>query len=121
MAKADPQMLWNEANILLLAAEKEVNRAEEDMVTHLVCMNSRQSIINYLKGYLLDNGIDPIEPNTMASLLNQCMGIDDKFSKLDLSPINCRFEVGHEDYCLEIEKVSECIEVAQLAKSLAVS
>ena len=68
--------LYSEADQLLRAANAEMNRAAEDAVTHLICHHSRQSIINYLKGFLLGKTIKPAEPVTMASLLAQCAEVD---------------------------------------------
>jgi hypothetical protein len=45
--------LFAMAEELLMAAELEQQRAEEDVVSHLICHHSRQSISNFLAGYIL--------------------------------------------------------------------
>lgn len=118
MQSTESQVLYSEADQLLRAADMEINRAEEDAVTHLICHNSRQSIVNYLKGYLLLRGAEPIEPVTMAGLLKQCSKIDTRFKDLDFSQIQCRFESQDKDYCLDLETVGECFRIARKTEEL---
>ena len=113
--------LIQEADQLLVAAQEEFNRAEEDAITHAVCFNSRQSIINYLSSFLLQNQVAIQTPATMASLREQCRAIDTRFSILDLSNIHCRFESDHQEYCLDAAQVDECFEVANQARGLVMA
>ena len=109
------------AEQLLTAAIHEVERSEEDVVTHLVCANSRQSLSNYLAGFLIRRQIEVEHPVTLNSLLEQCKSIDARFETIDLTPVHCRFDANERDYCLEPEQVDACIKIAQQAKSIVLA
>lgn len=113
--------LIQEADQLLATAKKELNRAEEDAITHAVCFNSRQSIINYLSSFLLQNQVEIKQPATMASLRDQCRAVDTRFSILNLDNIHCRFESDHQEYCLDVAQVEECFQVADQARGLVMA
>lgn len=113
-------ILVNEADQLLNRAIEELERSEEDVTAYLVCHNSRQSIINYLAAYLIKNGTDIKEPATMGSLMNQCRNLDGRFDLIDISQIDCRHEAESEEYCLNVEKVSDCLRIAKQTRGIAV-
>ena len=115
------QVLFSSAEDLYKNAEKETMRSQEDVVTHMLCYNSRQAIINYLHGFLLKYNVGPVEPITMASLLEQCKDIDGRFGLADITPINCRFETHDRDYCLEREQVDRCFESATQVRNIVMS
>ena len=96
----------------LKVAKQELFRPEEDMVTYLVCKNSQHAIENYLKGYLLKNGVDIEDCNTIDSLYNQCLIINKNFEKVDLSDFQCRAQNLDSRFCTEIPKVSNCFDAA---------
>ena len=119
MTQYEIQPLMDEADSLLASAESELMRAEEDIVTHMVCNHSRQSIMNYMKGFLYSNNQEPQEPCTLQSLKHQCLGIDEKFDDLDFSDLDCRFEIAPESYCYSVEKVEKCVAIARKARDLS--
>lgn len=109
----------NNANKFLLNAVKKLNEAkkelfrpEEDIVTYLVCKNSQFAIENYLKGYLLKNGVDSSEYKTIDSLYEQCKLINKDFEKVDLSDFECKSYQPNSGYCNEVSKVSNCFDSA---------
>lgn len=110
--------LYAVADQLLQDAELEMDRSAEDVVTHLVCRNSRQSIENYLTGYLLDKLVSLPHPVTLAGLLEHCKTVDSRFADLDFTPIHCRFEEEDKDYCLATETVETCLRIARHAEQL---
>lgn len=110
--------LWDEADQLLMQADTELNRPEEDVVSPLVCNISRLAIRKYLTGYLMKNGIEPDIPTTMGSLLEQCCSHNRKFKDIDFSPINCHNEEHDNDYCLSVEEVGGCYKVAQFTEDI---
>lgn len=114
-------ILFNEAHKLLTAAEHEQDRAVEDVVTHLICVNSRQSLSNFLAGFILRRQIPVQHPVSLSSLLDQCKSLDARFESLDLSQVHCRFEKHDRDYCLESNQVDTCIKVAQQAREIIMS
>ena len=106
------------ADELLGAAEEETQRSEEDVVTHLICVNSRQSLANYLAGFLMQRNIAINQPITLQGLLDQCKTIDARFEEIDLTPMHCRCETHDNDYCLDLEQVDQCMHIARWARSV---
>ena len=119
MSSEHVKELYTEANELMHVVGEEMNRPEEDAIAHLVCHNSRLSINKYLSGFLMQRGITPVTPVTLASLLEQCQGIDERFKNLDFSGIHCQFDANpDEHYCLEMDKVGGCYQVARQVRGL---
>jgi spore coat polysaccharide biosynthesis protein SpsF (cytidylyltransferase family) len=112
------QNLVDEANQLLDMAKEEMDRSEEDVVTHLVCKNSRLSMVKYMEAYLLEKGVKVRWPITPDKLLQQCRTLDERFNELDLSAVACRFDSEDDDYCLELDMAGHCYDLAEQAKSL---
>lgn len=115
------QVLLSTAEDLYKTAEDETMRSQEDVVTHMLCYNSRLAIINYLQGFLIKNNVEAEEPITMANLLEQCKEIDARFELADISPINCRFETHDRDYCLERDQVDRCFESATHIRNIVMA
>ena len=121
MATDKSASLFTIGDELLNAALHENDRAAEDVVTHLICVNSRQSLSNYLAGFLIQKNIEVIHPVSLASLLQQCKSVDARFESVDLSQMYCRDHMHDKDYCLGQEQVEECIRVAQHARWIVMS
>ena len=121
MEKQNVDVLIKEADQLLERASEEIQRSEEDVIAYMVCHSSRQSIVNYLASYLINHGEVLKEPVTMDTLMDQCRSLDGRFNLIDISPIACSHEVNEEDYCTNISKVTECLEIAKLTRGIAVN
>ncbi len=100
------------------SAREELMRADEDVITHEVCVNARRAIYNYLKAFLLQNGVEPSEPVTMYTLLGQCQALDARFELVTLEDLHCRFTANPENYCLTIEQVEDCLGIARQIKGI---
>ena len=118
MLHDDIDKLLDYANELLLAAEHENERSEEDVVTHLICVNARQAIANYFAGFLMQRKVAVNQPVSLQGLLDQCKDVDARFQSIDLTPIQCRCETHDKDYCIDHEQVDECMRIAQHARSI---
>jgi hypothetical protein len=110
-------ILLEEADKMLQSAEEEMMRAEEDVIAHSVCFNSRQAILNYLTFFLFSRGVRPETPITMAGLMEQCRAIDPRFENLSLANIQCRHDKDEKEYCLSTAQVGQCFKVAGQARS----
>ena len=110
--------LQSEANQLLAEAQVQILKAEEDVVTHLVCQNSRKSMVNYLSGFLLQKGIEPQSTTSLTILKEQCKKLDPKFDLLDFSSMACRHEKQPEEFCMTIDEVGHCLTLAKQTKKL---
>lgn len=106
------KQLFKDASKKLNEANKELYRPKEDVVSYVVCKNSQYAIENYLKGFLLKNGINPNEYKTIDSLYKQCVIINKDFEKVNLSDFNCKSHNIEARYCNEVSKVSNCFDVA---------
>ena len=93
-------------------ANKELFKPEEDIVTYLVCKNSQYAIENYLKGYLLKNGVNPTEHKTINSLYEQCIIINENFKNVDLTEFKCKAHNLDSRFCNEVSKVNNCFDIA---------
>jgi hypothetical protein len=113
--------LFTFAEELLAAAEHEQQRAEEDVVSHLICNNSRQSISNYLAGFLLQKNVAIEHPVSMASLQEQCKAVDARFESLDFTVFNCRWDTHDRNYCLDQDLVNDCLKVAQHVREIVLA
>lgn len=100
------------AQVKLDEAKKELFRPEEDIVSYLVCKNSQFAIENYLKGYLLKNGVDIEDCTTIDNLYDQCLVINKNFEKVDLSDFQCKGHNLDSRFCTEIPTVTNCFDTA---------
>lgn len=121
MEKKNADLLIQEADQMLSSAEKEMQRSEKDVTAYTVCFSSRQSIVNYLSSYLLKNGIELKKPVTMASLMEQCRAEDGRFDLIDISQIYCRHDEEDKEYCLNVEKVNQCLRIAKQTREIAIN
>jgi len=96
----------------LKVANAELNKPEKDVVTYSVCKNSQLAIENYLKGYLLQNGIEASNYKTIDSLYEQCVKINKNFEKVDLSDLRCQSHKIDSTFCNEVSRVSNCHSIA---------
>ena len=99
-------------------ANKELKKPKEDVVTYAVCKNAQYAIENYLKGFLLTNGVDPGNLKTIESLYEACKKINSKFEQVDLSEFNCKSGNLDSRYCSEVSKVSSCFDAADYLDTL---
>jgi len=120
MRQQNADLLIQEADKLVEFASHEIERAEEDVATHAVCFNARQSIVNYLSAYLERNNADQPEPSTMAALLEACRNIDGRFNLIDISDIGCKHDAEHDAYCMDVEKVTDCLRIAKQTRAIAI-
>ena len=104
--------LFDDAIGKLNEANEELFRPEEDIVSFVVCKNSQFAIENFLKGFLLKNGIDPSNFKTIDSLYEQCKLINKNFEKVNLSDFDCKSHNLDSRYCNEVSKVSNCFDIA---------
>lgn len=110
--KTKANNLFDEAIEKLNEASEELFRPEEDVVTYAICKNAQFAIENYLKGFLLNNDVDPSNYKTIESLYNQCKMINVKFEEIDISGVGCKSYEIDSRYCNEVSKVSNCFDIA---------
>ncbi|MBT8299285.1 MAG: HEPN domain-containing protein [Maribacter sp.] len=104
--------LYEEAIQKLKEANDELCRPEEDVVSQLVCSNSQHAIVNYLKGFLIENGIDFNSEDTIDTLYEQCKSINKHFEEVHLSGFDCNAHKDESRFCNESTKFSRCFDIA---------
>ena len=104
--------LFDNAIEKLNEANEELLKPKEDVVSYLVCKNAQHAIENYLKGYLLQNGIDPNHYRTIDSLYKHCKKINKNFKEINLSDFDCKSYKMDSRHCDEVSKVGNCFEIA---------
>ena len=110
--KIKAKQLFDEAIERLNEANEELFRPKEDIVSYSICKNAQYAIENYLKGFLLQQGVDASEYLTIDTLFEQCKKINPNFEKVDLSDLECKSHKLDSRYCNEVSKVSNCFDVA---------
>jgi HEPN domain-containing protein len=103
--------LFDKAIQKLRAANDELCRPEEDVVSPVVCKNSQEAIANYLKGFLLTKGITPSEGASIEGLYKKCRSINSHFEKIDLAGHECDVHVESR-FCNGAETQSRCYNIA---------
>lgn len=93
-------------------ANEELCRPEEDVVAFMVCKNSQIAINNFLKGYLLQNGIEASSDEKIDELYAKCKSINENFGKINLEGFDCIADSLESRYCSSTEKVSRCFDIA---------
>jgi len=104
--------LFDDAIEKLNEANEELFKPKEDVVSYMVCKNAQYAVENYLKGFLLQNGVNPDDYKTIDNLYEQCKIINKNFKKVDLSDFDCKSLKMDSRYCEEVSKVSNCFAAA---------
>ena len=104
--------LYEEAVQKLKEANDELCRPEEDVVAQLVCNNAQYAIQNYLKGFLVEKGVEIKEDDSIDGLYQKCKGINNNFEEVQLSGFNCNAHKDESRFCNESSKFSRCFDIA---------
>lgn len=106
------KILFDDALTKLQQANQELYKPEEDVVSYSVCKNAQTAIESFLKGYLLQNDIDPAQFTTIKSLYENCISLNSQFEKINLSELNCSAHLKDQKHCYDLEKISYCLDAA---------
>ncbi len=96
-----------------------MKRAQDDVVSYLVCHAIRKASAQLLNGFLMLNG-EPDSRAPMNELLEKCRFYDKNFVAIDLSSIDCRgLNLEESDcHCTDLKKVGQCLNVATKIEQL---
>ncbi len=106
--KERAKALFKEAIKNVSEANEELCRPEEDVVSILVCKKSQRAVNDFLKGYLLQNDVEPKINMTLKELYNECLTINPNFKKVELSSFGCNSVNINSKDCNNVSKVNEC-------------
>lgn len=104
--------LFSEAVKNVNEANDELCRPEEDVVSVLVCKKAQRATENFLRGFLLDHGIEPKNESTLDELYLECKKLNPNFSKVSLTSFDCLSEKLNTKSCNELVKVNSCYSTA---------
>ncbi|REE79856.1 HEPN domain-containing protein [Lutibacter oceani] len=110
--KSRSEAFFMEATKNLQLAKKELFKPSEDIVTYSICKNSQFAIENFLKGFLTKNGAIIEKNETISTLYNKCLAIDENFKNIEMNAIGCKNHAIDSRYCSEINSVSACFDTA---------
>lgn len=100
------------------AADRELYKPEEDVVSLVVCRSTLGSIENYLKGFLALRGFETRTDESIGELIERCRMLDKKFNGIRIEEIDCRNQKDPDLHCEEIEKLGVCYQVADQLDTL---
>ena len=104
--------LFSEAVKNVNEANDELCRPEEDVVSVLVCKKTQRATENFLRGFLLDNGVEPKNQSTLNDLYLECKKLNPNFSKMSLASFDCLTDKVDSKSCNELVKVNSCFSTA---------
>jgi len=112
--------LLQRASNQLEIANEEINRPSEDVVCYSICFRAKCSLTDLLISYLIINDIDSSAANNLEDLQKMCSAIDKNFADLEFASMDCHpTKIKNEEhYCLGIERVKECLRIANRVKEL---
>ena len=110
--KERAQALFKEAIKKIDEAKEELCRPEEDVVTVLVCKKAQRATENFLRGFLLQNNVEPGINMTLDALFQKSIDINPNFSLVDLSAFECRSLQLDSQQCNSLSKVNTCLNTA---------
>lgn len=76
------------ATLLLVQADNEGNRSEEDVVSSTMARNAIMAEVIMMKSYLQNEGVITDEPCRLELCHELCKNIDDRFSNLDVEMLH---------------------------------
>ena len=96
----------------LRIASDEVNRPQEHVVTMSVCHAAQHALRKMMELYLETQGSQPQSSLNLEELYQLCLAHNGAFRMADVSAIDCRTTDEKDRYCLSIDHVNCCRNVA---------
>jgi hypothetical protein len=99
-------------------AREEYYKPVEDVVSHSACKGSLLAIVDFMKGFLIENDVELELEDTVASLYYKCLGISPKFKEIDIHSLYCKCDTIGTKSCVDMNKISKCIDVANAIEKI---
>lgn len=114
------EKLINEANLLLVRAEEELQKPHREMVSFAACQTAKSSIFNLLKAYLVKHKINVADTDNLVHLYDKCKQYNASFLDIDIQKMGCvsGTHCNMEEYCMEQGYVIECVDKAKNIRTL---
>lgn len=114
------EKLINEANLLLVRAEEELQKPHREMLSFAACQTAKLSMFKLLKAYLVKHKIIVSESDNLVHLFNKCKKYNPSFASINIHKMGC-VKGNHcdmEEYCMDMGYVIECVEKAKSIRTL---
>lgn len=114
------EKLINEASLLLVRAEEELEKPQREMLSFAACQTAKLSIFKLLKAYLLKHKVALTESDNLVQLYNKCKKYNVAFTDIDIQKMGCvsGTHCDMEEYCMETGYVIECVDKAKSIRTL---
>ncbi len=114
------EKLINEANLLLVRAEDELEKPQKEMVPFAACQTAKLSILKLLQAYLAKNKIKVDASDSLVHLYNKCKKYNSAFININIQKMGCvsGTHCSMEEYCMEPQYVTECVGWAKDIRTL---
>lgn len=97
-------------------AKDELCKPEEDVVPYSVCQNAYLAVVNYLKSFLMDHGVEFPRTSNVEDLLKSCREIDNQFKDLHLAPLYHPTE--SKDVWMNIDLANNFLDMAESTRQM---
>jgi len=114
------EKLINEANLLLVRAEDELEKPQKEMLPFAACQTAKSSMFKLLQAYLVKNKIKIADDDNLVSLYDKCKNYNVAFVDIQIQKMGCvsGTHCDMEEYCMESQYVTECVNSAKDIRTL---
>jgi HEPN domain-containing protein len=114
------EKLINEANLLLVRAEEELQKPQTEMVSFAACQTAKLSIFKLLKAYLIKHKVDVNGSDNLVHLYDKCKKYNAAFIEVNIPKMDCvsGSHCDMEEYCMESNYVIDCVDKAKSIRTL---
>ncbi len=114
------EKLINEANLLLVRAENELEKPQKEMVPFAACQTAKSSMFKLLQAYLVKNKVEVADSDNLVHLYDKCKNYNSGFVNIQIKKMGCvsGIHCDMEEYCMEPRSVTECVNHAKGIRKL---
>lgn len=114
------ERLINEANLLLVSAEQELQKPQKEMMSFAVCQNAKLSMVMLLKAYLEKHKIEVSENDNLVQLYEKCRAYSPAFDAVAIHEMDCVSDkhCSMAEYCIDSGYVMECVDKAKVIRKI---
>ncbi len=114
------EKLINEANLLLIRAEEELQKPHREMLSFAACQTAKSSMFFLLKAYLVKHKIKVSDKDNLVHLYDKCKKYNAEFVSINIQKMGCvsGTHCDMEEYCMETSYVIECVDKAKRIRTL---
>lgn len=114
------EKLINEANLLLVSAENELQKPHREILALAACQNAKLSIFKLLEAYLVKHKIQVTAEDNLLKLFSKCSTYNPEFASINIQDMSCVLgtHCDMEEYCIEPGYVQDCVDMAKRIRAL---